>query len=436
MLTASDGAVSKASRRFSIPLDLISTFVKSWTAGNRSKLALAISPICSMGSASELEGTIYIEPPSFDEFKKAPSGGLKTKFDVTCRTLAGHKTQSDPFVVQVVVQMILVDAKHLSITFILEPRAVIENKMPVNIHLRTPMPHTFSSSEQDISSDKYITYKLAPDAQVEVFTPGPSIAVTSKTADMPVAGTSTGWMDGGWIDLPLAPEFRLPEPLVCSYPFSNNQSPDQSVPGTHGSEFFIAEDAEMLAGLQTFCGSQGRKSDVQPRMGPSSNFGGTEMLAASANGNSIKKFFVTVCYYAVDHTGDLLFEQVLQPTGLKRRSITGPAKRKSVLPSSEPFSVFSSPRHRRRISLLPSSTVPLRLMQLTMDGDEGFKKSLVSCSWRRPDCQLYKEMLTHFSCPPSHSILRKSLLEKEESIAHHYIGKTKNPRVTSLTGAC
>ena len=398
-LAVSDGNISKQTRRFSIPLDLVRPFVKSWIAGGRSKLSLAISPVVP-SSDSILEGTMYVEPPGFDEFKKGSPNGLTTKFDVTCRDPVGSTTKNDPFVVQVVVRMSLVDSKHLSLAIAFEPRAVIENKMPVSIHLRTPMPHTFSLSDRDNTAGKHVTYKLPPDAQVEVFTPGPSIAVTSKTADTPVAGTPTSWMDGGWIDLPLASEFRLPEPLACILPFSNSQSFDPTAPsGTRGSEFFIAEDSNMLAGLPNFFGSQGQyKANPGSGIGSSSNLGGVEVLAPSGIGESIKKFFITVCYYAVDHTGDLLFEQDVESSSHKRLSIGGASRRPKSGP--EPFSVFSSPRHQRRITLLPGSTIPLRLMQLTMDGDEGFKRSLVRPFVKELGVDV-ECMLTVFSSPLS-----------------------------------
>ena len=41
-----------------------------------------------------------------------------------------------------------------------------------------------------------------------------------------------------------------------------------------------------------------------------------------------------------------------------------------------PYSTFVSQKHQNRVTLLPRSTVPFRLLHLTMEGDEGVKKTL------------------------------------------------------------
>jgi hypothetical protein len=381
-LIVSDGSVSKASRRFSVPLQLMSSFAKEWESVGRSRLSLAIAPFTSgrlpIGKKPDLQGVIHVEP-NLTDLKKA-DGGLRIPFDVTCRAGEGNRATADPFVVQVVVQMTLVGKDHVSLGVFLEPRAVIENKMPVRIHLRTPMPHTFSSAAKEDASGKYVTYNLGPDDRVEVFTPGPSIAITSKTSDMPVAGSTLGWMDGGWMDLPLVPEFRLPEPLLCMFPFSSSRNPDSLLSrGTSGSDFFIVEGRELLADLSTFRESKEKhRGSNRALQGSSSEFGGVELLAPNSTRESVKTFFLTVCYFAVDHTGDLLFEQVVESRGRRQSATSASKRRASTAVVSEPLSAFSSSRHRRRISLLPSAKVPLRLLQLTMDGDDGVNKSLVS----------------------------------------------------------
>jgi hypothetical protein len=283
---------------------------------------------------------------------------VTSRFDVTCRPEIQSGRPCDPFVLQVSLTITLLDKEHLSYHVFLQPRAVIENKMPVAISLKTPMPHTFSLSSSDDSSGKDVIHNLGPDGRVEVFTPGPSLAVTAKTSDMPVGGTTLGWMDGGWIDLPLVPEFQLPEPLTCIFPFAADPDPLARA-GARGSEFIIAEGIDALEEL-LLRGTQTKQPDPE--------LAGVKLTSV---GNSVRTFFVTVCFYAVDHTGDLLFESISLPTASMTR-------RSSMQIMSKPFSAFASSRHLRRISLLPSSNTPIRLLQLTMDGDEGVRRSTVS----------------------------------------------------------
>jgi hypothetical protein len=385
-LLVSDGSVSKPSRSFSIPLDLLVPFAKEWSQGGPAKLNLLVSPRIPGGPECDdvvsLEGIIQLDP-ILKELQAATDGRVRRRFDVVCRPEKRNQGTTDPFVVQISAEMVLVAEGHLSLDINLEPRAVIANNMPVGINLRTPMPHTFSSSPKDESGTIGTIYDLAPDAHVEVFTPGPSIAVAVKTSDMPVGGTALDWMDGGWIDLPLVPEFRLPEPLDCMFPFARSHSPDPlSRTGARGSEFFISEGRTSLSAFISSRGSKGHRGGAD-----STQTDEVELQASLPEDDNLRTFYVTVCYYAVDHTGNLLFEQVVPPSGTLRRSMTevsgSTTRRPSSYAISQPFGAFASPRHRRRISLLPCTSVPLRLLELTMDGDEGVKKSSVSRQQQR-----------------------------------------------------
>jgi hypothetical protein len=379
-------------------------FAKEWTQGGPAKLNLLVSPRIPGGPVCDdlvnLEGIIQLDP-ILKELQAATDGRVRRRFDVVCRPEKRYQRTIDPFVVQISAEMVLVGEGHLSLDINLEPRAVIANNMPIGINLRTPMPHTFSSSPKDESGAGTI-YDLAPDAHVEVFTPGPSIAVSVKTSDMPVGGTALDWMDGGWIDLPLVPEFRLPEPLECIFPFARNHSPGPlSRTGARGSEFFISEGRTSLSAFVSSRGSKGQRGGAG-----SPQTGEVELQASLPEDDNLRTFYVTVCYYAVDHTGNLLFEQVVPTSGTLRRSMTEVSGSMTRRPSShaisQPFGAFASSRHRRRISLLPCTSVPLRLLELTMDGDEGVKKSSVSTQQQR--LKLCQKIRSHLTQPLSLSL--------------------------------
>jgi hypothetical protein len=376
VLSPSNGVATKESRSFSIPIDLLTSFARDWVDNGESKVSLAISP-CLSGHPSEanypkLSGTIDVTP-SLRYLKKSDNGHLISKFDVTCRPEEEAGQIVSPLVVQVLLKMSLIHQNHVYIDVCLEPRAIIENKIPVSVKIRTPMPHTFSSSPGERILGNVVAYDLEPGSRVEVFTPGPSIAVTFKTSDKPCAGPSLDWLDGGWIDLPLVSEFRLPEPIMCHLPFVN-ENPDQLArSGATGSEFFIAEGFESLAELAM-------TEDGKPKSISSAS--AVETLSSRAVDGPLRTFFVTVCFYGIDHTGDILFEQARNKDRYGRSStadaIASHVKRASIQTMPRPFSAFASKRHRRRITLLPSGKVPLRILQMTMEGDVGFKTSMVS----------------------------------------------------------
>lgn len=85
--------------------------------------------------------------------------------------------------------------------------------------------------------------------------------------------------------------------------------------------------------------------------------------------DSIRTVVAMVCNYAVDHTGNLLFEEVadVHETGRRQSISSRPAP---------PFSAFSSAKLRRRVTLLPMSSKYIRLVELTMDGEDGMKRSM------------------------------------------------------------
>ena len=85
--------------------------------------------------------------------------------------------------------------------------------------------------------------------------------------------------------------------------------------------------------------------------------------------DSVRTVVVMVCNYAVDHTGNLLFEEVADKNDSGRQ--IGPP---SWTPP--PFSAFASAKLRRRVSLLPMSSKLIRLVELTIDKEEGMKRSM------------------------------------------------------------
>ena len=93
-----------------------------------------------------------------------------------------------------------------------------------------------------------VCVEMKPFGSVEVFTPGPSVAISMSCADLPIAGTATDWMNGGWLDIPLGCRKRLPEPINLIFPFKTaslvRYSSFKNIAGRlesvgNGSEFFV-----------------------------------------------------------------------------------------------------------------------------------------------------------------------------------------------------
>jgi hypothetical protein len=289
----------------------------------------------------------------------------------------------DSFFLQVLIQSTLVDEKNVYVEVFLEPRAVIENMFPICLKVHTPMPHTFSSSRKESVSGNDVIYNLKPGNRIEIFTPGPSIAVTFKPGDTPIAGNPLDWMDGGWIDLPLVSEFKLLEPLACCFPFENSLDDMDILSGDRRDcEFFVAEGFGCLEQLSEIDEEETQKGTSSPKA-TSSNAIMDPSLTSPSMADPLRTFFVTVCCYGVDHTGDMLFEQVKMRKGLEHSMKKSLGKVSSRIEKHKtphrPYGAFSSDGDWKRITLLPGSSSTVQLLQMTMDGDAGYRKSMVSC---------------------------------------------------------
>lgn len=373
---SASGIASKDSRRFGIPVDNLSAFHKSWSEKFQGTVQLSISPTLKQ-SSQVLTGTIEVST-TLRDMKKASDGTMISKFDVVCSPEQSTERGTSPLVVQVLLKAFLTLENEVFVDVCLEPRALIENRFPVGIKVRTPMPHTFSAASHDDVLGNDVVYSLEKGDRVEVFTPGPSIAVSIKTSSSSVAGSDLAWLEGGWIDLPLVPEFRLREPVRCLMPFDEGHVSSSSI--VRGSEFFVAEGHEALASLAAPDDTKDKKDSSDPT--PPLN--DVDM--------PLRTFFVTVCYYGVDHTGDVLFQQVPPSDPSFRRSsvnqaITGSLQDTLKLPGRDsrlvsiatgvaPFSAFAVAHRGRRVTLLPSGNISLRILKMTMEDEAGYRKSL------------------------------------------------------------
>ena len=298
------------------------------------------------------------------------------RFHITCRPIfkKGQGNENAPrdissFVFQVVVSMILLDGRDPIIEIVIEPRSVIFNKLPISLAVTTPMPHVFSlSSHGNLVCGGDVNHLIDENEHIEVFTPGPSVAITMKIADMPMGGTSSASVAGGWIDLPLIPEFRLREPVECVFPFIQNNMDQSTLSGSRGSEFCIVQGSTSLSNLSSVSLSGNESSDMSIEVSDPDS-GEVDWL----------NFFLAVRNFGVDHTGDILFEHVkmsTEPTLRRKSTISQSMRGANTILQSSPFGTYSSKLHKGRVSLLPSSDATIRLLHLNMEGDDGLRKSL------------------------------------------------------------
>jgi hypothetical protein len=353
-----DGKFTRDSTKFGIPLYNVHEQRRQWKEKGALTLGLCITPDVFIGNDYELKGDIEfrIDRRSFSR----DDTSLLLHSETVCRPVPRDpglppNTSLDSFVVQVRVVGRIVDSSHPCLDIFLEPRALIENRFPIPITLRTPMPHTYSDRQLDDEQGSTI-HELKPNKKVEIYTLGPSIAISVKCTDNPVGGTPTGWIDGNWVDLPLTPGYRLPEPLRCSFPFTSYSG--GTVPG--GPDFFIADGAVVLSDLSSWAETNKEEG--------SNVASGLELAFETPTDGGLRTFYITICNFSVDHTGESLF-------GIIDRTSPRKSVRKDQKTTSTPLGAYRSNRHHGRISLLPPANEKIQLIHLTMEGETGMRRS-------------------------------------------------------------
>jgi hypothetical protein len=311
-------------------------------ADSSEALRIQVSPWL-MGDAPTLQG-VYTLPP-FESLVASSAENWVSEVSCSPTTQEGRLPS---LVVNICCKVSLVDGRYPFVQLYMQPRLVLTNTLvSVSLLIRTPMPYVFdtrnSTYDVDDSKDQECSvYKLCTNSSVEFFTPGPSVAVSARIADLPIAGSATGWVEGEWIIVPL--DEKIPKPMRFVFPFDTNLLGET----TGGMSFFVLEEDDITPELKEIPDRKDQPQKSKPPEARNVVFG--------------------VCNYAVnhivDHAGNLLFEEV-PPTEIPN------APRKKDVPSrpSSPLSVFLSVKHQRQITLLPGSSTWIRIVQ---SDDKGF----------------------------------------------------------------
>ncbi|KAG7361574.1 vacuolar sorting-associated protein 13, N-terminal domain containing protein [Nitzschia inconspicua] len=404
---STSGINSKRTRSFSVPIQLLEDFYKSWESYGNGTVSLRLRPVIDpldntdSGSSSMLSGKVDLTASLLD-LKRSPKGVVCTRTEVICRSHEKLGLGIHPFALLVYLKATLVAGEQVVMTASLQPRAVIQNKIPVALIVRTPMPQTYSLSKQDIVENKEVAYKLEPEDRIEVYTPGPSVAISLRPRDNPVAGNELGWMDEGWIDLPLVPEFSLQDPIISLLPLLKKGSSEPMPTNEIGAEIAVVEGKKSLETINESADSQ-NPGDADPKSPRSPD---SPDLERKGSDDGSLAFFLTVRNYCVDHTGTLLVEQVVGNMNQSMRMMSSQWQSDKNLSefalsslhhsfmdefdgftgsessrhlrhvAPQPLGAFSSPMQRRRLTLLPKPSSTIRLLQMTMDGEDGYRRTM------------------------------------------------------------
>jgi len=315
------------------------------------------------GESTNRWGAIALPPP-YALVHMAGSEDPVSTMDIICAPVKADESKEgdrNMMIIQVCVQISLVERVHPYVEIFVRPRALLENRLPINIMVRTPAAFTLSgsNSHEEISRDdprgsqrqSITTHNLSPDQKIEVYSPDLFVPLSVSCDDGRVAGTETGW-SRGWIEVPLGRN-RFSSLFRCVLPFTGKGR------STGGIEFYVCEESDWVnfqpSSNDNYIGNQSKlevASDLSPLQDKESLL-------------KIRTVVFSVANYAVDHTGQLLFESDRPEKG--NRS------------GFSPWSAFPCSRLRRRITLLPNCQEKFRMAKLSMEESEGFMRSIPFC---------------------------------------------------------
>lgn len=331
------GTLSKSSLRLGVRFDGMTKLVEKFAAEGTGKVALKISPIID-GADCEHHGILELEA----DIATIASAENRTQYlrkDVVCKSSV---TDGHDVVMQAAVKIQLIDGKKIVSYISLEPRAMLVSTIPLRTTVVTRLPHCYSTNNADTGGSKdsmHTIHELEPGSKVEVYSAGEVLAVKVLLSDPPSNGTPTG-TSRQWILIPLTSPVE--KPILCLLPFvTSGESISSSV--APGSEFFIAEASPNLPAF------------FLERINDDGKLSKPTSMVQKSSKPTPKTLLCTVANYGIDHTSGILFEQMVA----KGKNWLKLSNSKTTLP----FGGFAEVGSPHRVSLLPTSEIPIRLVR-------------------------------------------------------------------------
>ena len=348
--TTSFDSLYKVSKKFSIPADFLRNFTLSKTYGSEA-FEVLISPQLpaesSGGNGHEiLQGMLPINTTG------SRLESARSCHDVVCRPVDDSK--SDYFILQVTLDMSCVDDNFQMIHLLLEPRAVVENRLPVDANLEISRPYVFNSSS---TREPSRAHTLPQSGRIEIFSDGPTAPILAKLSDSSLAsGAELGWIDK--IDLPIKPGSCLEKPFDCRF------SADSSLSLLLGQDFTNHSMPEVP--------EEGVESDDR--------YFGFNRSCLTEGEFLPRKFYFSVNAYAVHHVPGLHFELAEPRREAGRKSfndvpLIGGTGLLSTIKSTA-YATFRSSKSENEITLLPNGRAHIRL-KLSSDNSKVPRMSMV-----------------------------------------------------------
>ena len=165
-------------------------FWRCWMENSISTMNLTVSPVLSdLPDGWILVGILSLDVTSNDLWQRGKNS-VQRQYEVVChpqpKSAAADDRRPegcDPFVLRASVSFELVEGRFPSVDIVLKPRTTLQNMLPLPLVVESPMPHILSS--KSLTQENTNTFMIGNGCSIEIFTPGPSVAVRMK-CEMPL----------------------------------------------------------------------------------------------------------------------------------------------------------------------------------------------------------------------------------------------------------
>ena len=362
----SEVPVSELSNELGVPIDLLRNYdgneapsievtdFETKTEGSvattlecsNSECKVILSPILGGAIATELVGTFGLPSPvALIEMGE----GVSKVMEIICHTSSTEEVAgNDAFAVRIVYTVTLVSG-HPLLNICLHPRAIIENRVPLQILVKTPQSFTFTPGSRSAEEVDETCHSIKPFGEAEIYSADAFLSTSIKIQERPVAGNETGW-SRGQLDLPL--DSRIQTPVQAVLPFlSRDDSSSPTVShSTGGDHLFVLEQYQ----LAEFTAVEDENSAA------------IAVTKSQATSTIVRTMVIVAMNFVIDHTGDILLEDVTSAVG-PPNSIQG-----SFVATR---GAYALPGRKARLVLLPSPDTPFKLVpsKLKAPGTDSFQ---------------------------------------------------------------
>ena len=368
----SEVPVSELSNELGIPVDLLSNYdgnevpsievtdieaeteasVATASSNSASECRVTLSPI--LGGAMELVGTFHLPSPvALIEMGE----GVAKASEILCHSTSTEEVAgTDAFAVRLFYSVTMV-GEHPLLNICLYPRAIIENRVPLLILVKTSQRFVFSSKSRCAEGEDNTHHSIAPFGEAETYAASSFLATSIKIEERPVAGNETGW-SRGQLELPL--DSRMHTPIQAILPFLSQDDSSSSIVThpTGGDHLFVLEQYQ----LAEFTAVEDENSAA------------AAVTKSEAASTIVRKMVIVAMNFVIDHTGDLLLEDV-SPVEDGRKTLATGSHNSTNGSLVATRGAYALPGRQARLILLPSPDTPFKLVpsKLKAPGTDGFK---------------------------------------------------------------